>query len=514
MSAQPEGAEQVRVVPEAPRRLPRPTPIRSLGPRDPVHGVVAPADVRAGDPVSAHVRLPREPREVTAQVWRISPLAVEIVRTLPLASLAVGDRVDLTLRLGASVTTFPSLAVTALRSERGRDLLALRWSGADEAELDDDAAEKRGASRWTCGAEFVPTGVAPNAVRYNDFVHFRIADISKSGMQLVTSLRNKFLIPGVSFEATVTFPTMGEARLGFRVVHTRVVQEGAKKYLGLGVTYDAGGRRAGEMIGQYLLQFGPGASLKDLRATGFEIVSSSRALEFGCVRSDEEYRDILELRRLAYVHAKKVSADVKDVEMADAFDARSRILYARYRGKMVASVRLMFPRGASDALKHEEYLRLPETLPSRTDLVEVSKACTHPDFRGSDLFYSMMKQTALTTVQSGRKFVLMSCTDSLLPIYAKLGLRKFGAGYDHPSMRLRHHLCLGDVARMVAGEGLNPVFWNVVIGHELWEFAARCGVVPRTPWLRLRVRLWRLFKPLGFLAGFYARRAGAARSAR
>jgi predicted GNAT family N-acyltransferase len=499
------------VVPEPTRRIPRPTPVAFLGARDPVHGAVAPADVRAGDPIVARVRLAEGGREIPAQVWRISPVAVELVRTLPLAALAVGSRVALSLRLGASETRLDQVEVSALRSERGRDLVALRWvSGA--AEADEDAGEKRAASRWTCGTEFVPTGVAPNAVRYDDFVHFRIVDISRTGMRLVTSLRNKFLLPGVSFEATVTFPTMGEARVAFRVVHARVVQEGAKKVLALGVTYALGSRRAGELIGQYLLQFGPGASLAQLRETGFEVVSSSRALEFGCVRTDEEYREVLELRRLAYVHAKKASADVKDVDMADDFDARSRILVAKYRGRVVASARLMFPRHAEDALKHEEFLSLPATLPPRDEIVEISKVCTHPAFRGSDLFYGILKQAALTVVQSGRKWFLMSCTDSLLPVYAKVGLRKIGAGYLHPTMKLAHHVCLGDVAGMIAGKRINPIVWNVVIGHELYDFAARCGAVPRTAWWRLRVRLWRLFRPLGYLAvALHARRARGGR---
>ena len=54
------------------------------------------------------------------------------------------------------------------------------------------------------------------------------------------------------------------------------------------------------------------------------------------------------MRRLAYVRAKKVREDVKDVDMADDFDARSRILFAKYRGQIVASVRLMFPQSSTD----------------------------------------------------------------------------------------------------------------------------------------------------------------------
>lgn len=480
-----------------------------LGGRDPIHGAVAPAAVRAGDPVVARVRAPGG-AEVAVQVWRISPLAVEIVRTPALGAIAVGDALDLTLRVGASETTLRRVPVVGVHEERGRELVALRWA-PDEATIA-PAGEKRAASRWACGAEYVPTGVMPNAVRYSDFIHFRIAEISRTGMRLVTSLRNKFLVPGVAFEATCAFPTVGEVRIAFRVVHARVVSDGGKEALALGTTYAVRDARSLERIGQYLLQFGAGTTMTELRATGFPVRASHRAVDFGFVQTPEDYREVLALRRLAYVHAKKASADVKDVDMGDGFDACSRIVFARHAGRIVASVRLMFPREATDRLKHEDYVALPDSLPPRDQIVEASKACTHPDFRGGDLFYRMMNLAALTTMQAGRRYILMSCTPSLLPVYAKLGFRPIRAEYVHPSMRLAHQVLIAEVAHMVGGQGVNPVIWHLVDGPALWDFSCRCGVVPRTRWLDARVAFYKLFAPVARLVEpFLLRRLAAGR---
>ncbi len=488
----------------------RPLAWRSAAVRDPIHGTVAPADVRAGDPVIARVRVPGTAGELAAQVWRISPLGAELVRTPALAAIGVGRAIDLTIEIGASVAAFSGLSVLALRAERGRELLAVRWADASGAGAALDDREKREASRWPCGDDYLPTGVAENAACYDDLVHFRVVEISRTGMRLLTSLRNKFLIPGVAFEAACAFPTMGEARVAFRVVHARVVHQGPKRWLALGVTYTLPDPRSAELIGQYLLQFGPGASVQDLRATGFRVRSSSRALEFGCVSSEGEYRQVLALRRLAYLQAKKISAEVKDVEMADGYDARARILVAKHRGRVIATVRLVFPRGEDDRLKHEDFLALPPDLPPRAQIVEFSKFCTDPEFRGSDLFYTLVKRSALTTMQSGRRFALMSCTEALAPLYARVGFRKVGAAYVHPSMRLEHHLMLGEVARIVSGKGVNPVVWNLMGGWDLWSFAKRCGVAPRSAWLEARVAFYRLFKPLARLAAaIYVRRNGA-----
>jgi predicted GNAT family N-acyltransferase len=480
--------------------------VHLLGARDPIHGTVTPADVRPGDPISARVRTAGAPDEgAAAPVWRISPLGVELVRTAPLGAVSTGDAVDVTLRVGTSVSSFSGLRVAAIRSDRGRELVALRWASSGGADEGANRGERRDAARWSCGDEYLPTGVMQSSVRYDEHVHFRIVEISRSGMQLLTSLRNKYLIPGVRFEATCAFPAVGEAKISFQVARADVTVQRGKKYLAVGATWSVRDRRVRDRVAQYLLRFGPGTTFRALRADAFEPTTATGAFEYASVRTEEEYREVLALRRLAYAEAGKIAVGARDEDMADPFDDKSRILIARHQGKIVATLRLMFPATASDPLKHAEYMELPESLPAPDELVEVSKACTHPDFRGGDLFYSMTKRAAVTIVQAGRRYLFMSCTSPLVPIYRRLGMRKIGASYEHPTMRSEHHLLLGDIPRMMTGEGLNPIFWNVVIGRDVWDYARLCGIVPGTLAQRARVLLWRMFAPLGFVASLYVR---------
>ena len=476
-------------------------PLRAAFERS-VHGPMRPADVRPGDPIFARVRpaASRDEREQTTQVWRISPLGVELLKPPAVTGLGPGETFDLKLRIGTQASEFCGLEVASSSSEDGFEVIGARWRQPEVV------PEQRGCPRWSCGAEYVPTGIARNPARYGDFVHFRIADISRTGMQLVTSLRNTFLIPGASLEGTCTFPPLGAAELTFRVVHTRIANFGGKAMLSLGVSYADPDARTLELIGQYLLEFGPAVSVQELVQSGFKVRSSSRAFDFGSVETDEEYEEVLELRRLAYVRARKAPDHARARDMGDALDDRSRsqILVAKYRGRVVGTVRLAFPRSEADALKHEEFVELPASLPPPQELVEVSKACTHPDFRGSDLFYALLKHAALRTIQSGRRYVLISCTDALLPLYSRVGLHELGVSYLHPSMRLRHHVMLGDVRQMVSGKGINPILWNAMGGEELWSFANLCGVLPESLCSNLRASAWRLFKPLAPLARRYA----------
>ncbi len=459
-----------------------------------IHGAVHPADVRPGDPILAHLCAPGWPEvRLPSRVWRISPMGVEVVRPRELPHVRVGALVDLTLRIGPHVADFPGLPLLATATERGHELLGFSWGQRPPQR---GKGRMRATARWACQPEFAPTGVAPSAVRYDDLIYFRVVDVSWRGMQLETSLRNKFLVPGVELKSTCTFPTQGEVPLDLRVVHVRVVDRGDRKVLAVGVTYSSRAPDSPQTIGQYLLHFGHGTTVEELRADGFRIRSSSRALDFGSIRTDEEYGEVLRLRRLAYVHARKVSADTKDVEMADAYDARSRILVAKHRGRGVGTARRMFPEPGRDHLNHEDFVRLPPGLPPRDQLVEVFKTCTHPGYRGSDLFYKIIMHAGLVILQSGRRYALMSATDSLAPIYERFGFRRTGVTYQHPAMRLPHHLMVADVARVVTGADINPLFWNSAGGWELWKFAKLCGVVPTDRWTRARVRLWHLLRPV------------------
>ncbi|HET8538998.1 MAG TPA: GNAT family N-acyltransferase [Anaeromyxobacter sp.] len=477
--------------------------------RSSVHGEIRPADVRPGDPIFARARLSaaRDGKEVEVRVWRISPLGVEIVRPPALATVAPGTRLDLAVQIGRDLVPFRGLPVVAVRDERGQSLLSARW--ADAEDWRGDRARRRIGARWRTAVEYRASGMAQSPVGYADWVHFRIVEISRHGMQLHTSLRNKYLVPGTTFRAACSFPTLPQANVRFQVVQARVVSEGGKEVLCLGVTWTADGARARETVGQYVLQFGPGASPKRLRAEGFRIRSTARAFDLGSVRDEQEYREVLALRRVAYIAAGKASPDTTDEEMGDALDARSRIVTARWNGRLVGSIRVTFPRTEADRLRHEDYCALPPGFPARTEVVEMSKACTDPEFRGSDLFYAVTKQAALVAIQARRRFILMSCTDDLHRLYRKLGLVDLGIEYVHPTMGARHHVMLGDAVSMITG-GMNPIAWNVVIGPELYAYAKLCGVVPRNPWLDLRIRVLRLLKPLAFVAQRQARRTPGA----
>ena len=168
-----------------------------------VHSPFYPADVRQGDPITASLRVIPGEKSTTMAVWRLSPFGIELVAD-PNVSIPSGSEIDLTLTLGRQQSRFTGLVVTSRHRSKGRELIGIRWYQTPDAH-ESGAEERRSTSRWLCGSEFLPTGVAPNPARFNDFIHFRVRDLSSTGMQLVTSLRNKFIVPGMQILINLFF---------------------------------------------------------------------------------------------------------------------------------------------------------------------------------------------------------------------------------------------------------------------------------------------------------------------
>jgi hypothetical protein len=69
-----------------------------------------------------------------------------------------------------------------------------------------------------------------------------------------------------------------------------------------------------------------------------------------------------------------------------------------------------------DKFEHERFTTLPSDL-DRDRTIEITRICTHPDFRRGDLLMTMMQVAVLRVIESGRWIVLGSATEKLVPVY-------------------------------------------------------------------------------------------------
>ena len=433
-------------------------------------------------------------------VSEISPLGVRLLLASDRCSLSKGQSVDLDLTLGNDTHRFSGVVVDRVDT-LSRDL-AVTVRLVEPTSPRPANAERRNGLRWLCSEQFFPTAIAANPARYNDFVYLKFRDLSRSGARVVTSLRNKFIVRGMRLECLVSFPLVSQIRMELIVRNVSVAHEQGKDLLSLGVEFLASDSRDLNVIAQYLLQFGDTESLESLRQSGLIPSSMGKASIF-FVRTQEEYEQVLSLRTGAYGDAGKLPQGSQPEYMADAYDAKSKIIVGKYRGKVVSSARMYFPE-YGDVFEQEEFVSWPLTLGRRDEAVEVMRVCTHQDFRRSDLLFSLLRFMAVTAIQAKRYKIVGCATDNLLPLYEKVGLKNTGLSYELPALNnIRHWMIVGDARRCVLGTDVGPILWNV-----LWSDTADYLVENQLLNLDLltKIRLI-IYRAMGPLAHVLRRRA-------
>jgi predicted GNAT family N-acyltransferase len=473
-----------------------------------IHSAIFPADVRSHDRVLARVRA-REPAAEyhDVRVWRISPLGIELVRDGSDCTLEKGRKIDLELNFNGQRTTFDGLIVDVVRQNANISLAGVRLSQPNEAVT--AGREKRRSMRWLCGEEFYPTCVSPTPGRFNEYTYFQIRDISREGLQLVCSLRNKYLIQGTQLNLIASFPTVGDVALTVLITRIGVASERDKDMLVIGTEYVALTKSARNVIGQYLLQFGNAESLTQLREAGFFPQSVSKSTDFYFLKSEQDYEEVLELRLRAHKAGGTVDESSCPKDMSDQYDSNSRIIVAKFKGRIVASARIHFS-SLEERMEHEQYLQWPAAYPRRDTVLEITRVCTHPDFRSNDLLAGLIRFLAITCFQPQRPWVLISSTDAMLPFYEKIGLAKTELHYEHPVYKGKQNVLLTYSPDILRGKSVHPIYWNV-IWKDVYAYLIETGSLKPSPVDHARVKAYKMLYPLALLAADIAKRPRKAR---
>lgn len=468
-----------------------------------IHEPVFPAEVRTHDRLIARVRA-REPatdyQEV--RVWRMSPFGVELRRDGSEEVLKRGSKIDLEFNFGGQRTFFEGLIVDVIRQNESISLAGVRLSHpqADSPSEHD----KRRSTRWLCSEDFFPTCVAPTPGRFNEYTYFQIRDISQEGLRLVCSLRNKYLIQGMQLNLTASFPTVGDVALAVTITRLGVTSEREKDYLVVGTEYQDLSKAARDIIGQYLLQFGNADSLAELRQAGFFPRSVSKGTEFYFLKSEADYEEVLELRLLAHRAGGTIGEGASVYDMSDRFDSNSRIIVAKFKGRLVASARIHFSP-LEGRLEHEQYIEWSPEHPRRDTVLEITRVCTHPEFRSNDLLAGLLRFLAITCFQPQRPWVLISSTNAMLPFYQKIGLKLTELHYEHPVYKGRQNVLLTNAIDILRGKAVHPIYWNV-IWKDVYAHLLDTGTLKSSPVDHARIKLFKLLYPIAILVANISKR--------
>lgn len=263
-----------------------------------------------------------------------------------------------------------------------------------------------------------------------------------------------------------------------------------------GVSWKALSFQISNSMGEHLLR-SQSIPPTELERYGIHLKSFREQLRFSVVSTLEEYAQVLDLRRAAYVQAGKAPTETTPEKFSSRFDRESRILGAFHAGELVACMGLTFPASQDSMLKSEILFpgkRYPVDIPPKTSLVEAHAFCTKTDFRGGDLVRAVFEQVARCVLLSDRDWILTLSTSELWPLYKNIGFRKLGASVPVEYLGgQEHHLILLHRDAWTCGRGIGPFAWNYFYGDLVRDLIAK-GYLTLSTWQGLRFWTYSLFR--------------------
>ncbi len=389
----------------------------------------------------------------------------------PNETLSVGSIVkDIELRKNVlAIGKYGEARVAHCRLVDGLEHVGLVFQEAQSAKL--NIGDRRKTERVRVLGGFAPQASCAHPYEFDVFLVFKVLEITATGATLSTSAGNHSLLRGSQLkDLQIYFPTIGMAVVDADVQHLRQDAQGPGIRIGVWFT-KVDGAFAPSVI-KYLLNFGDfsgPASIQTIRRAGFSPKRLKTHIQFGTVKSPEDYRQVLELRKLAYTRSGKMDPNTSTDSMSDIYDLNSKIIVARHRGEVVGSVRITFCAKEADRFELDASIELPKNL-NRGRTAEISRLCVSDDFENTDLVLGLFERGTELVNKAGIEHIITSCIEEMLPFYKKIAFYPTGKRFQLATLNnIPHYLLLHDCRSHQVSFRLNPVYWHYtfrnIVGH-------------------------------------------------
>lgn len=457
-----------------------------------IHGPYLPASVYPGMGVTATATAD-DGAEVPLRIWRLSPQGIEFT-CVPELHLEVGQALTFELMLAGQKLAYSGTVVSPEHADGDIKLSGVKYEPQERvATLAQESREDRQKKRFRVSKRFFPTGVAYAPLTFHDAILFTVKDVSATGMRLSTSMRNKFLVPGLVLTAQIHFPPMASSTVKLRICNLAVVNEDGQYFQSIGahiVEHDSAFAAA---MGQYILQFGEGKEAptpKEVTDQQLAIDNHANIIDWGFAETVKDFKDVAALRLLTYADESR-----DNIVRSMTFDDRSRMLIGRFRGQIVASLRLIFCSLDDDLFEVESYMPLPPQYLQRMATAEPSLLCIHPDFQHTDLALDLMRFTMFVMLQASRRWAIHASNPYLVPFLLKIGFVDTGLKLPATADGRAHwHVLHADIEAIVDGRGIGPVMWNKLfhgreehLHHQHWRKTGKVDA--------MRLATYRMLEP-------------------
>ncbi|MDV6235489.1 hypothetical protein CH379_007610 [Leptospira ellisii] len=228
-----------------------------------------------------------------------------------------------------------------------------------------------------------------------------------------------------------------------------------------------------------LIDIGPFA----LRKIGFNTANIKNIMTYRFVKSQQEYLEVLKLRKLAYSAVKKLDKEADLSDVSHWYDPNSRIITAWHHDRLIGSANIFFANGEDVPFELQRHIKPEEfkKLPNPKDMIEVVGLCMHHDYRKSDILMGIFERIFHVLITTNKSYIIAASDPYLWKIYESIGFEKTGIKY---TLFKTRELVLDVIMvhRRVGTYGglkLDPLRWNELY-RDMSTYLEGQGVLPKT----------------------------------
>ena len=325
----------------------------------------------------------------------------------------------------------------------------------------------------------MPLAYCADPVAYGQTLLFNITHFSRSGLTIRISDYESPFYNGLVLDLHILMPVRGEIAGKASIESITDSTEG----LSLHCKWIQPPKALLNAVSEFLLMNSSNLSIANLRSQGFTVSSVEKSFRFRCASTEEEFEKILKLRLKAATASGRWVGEKDHRKMEDPWDKHARQVYFEVNEKVVAASRIVFNNGIQERCEHEASygVKVPDWL-WKEGFVEGSRMCTDPEFRGSEVFLNLIRQVSRIITQSGHRYLVMNCEDSLLPIYKKAtGIQNLGTKFHTDFMKNDAlNLLYIDVRKIQVATNLSPTTW--LVGVPVGDHLVQNGSIKLSWW--------------------------------
>jgi hypothetical protein len=211
-------------------------------------------------------------------------------------------------------------------------------------------------------------------------------------------------------------------------------------------------------------------------------------LDYSFVQTQEEYQQVLMLRRQTYSEVNKMEADRPLDKLKYFFDDYSDILIVRHGNNIIGSAAIIYGDGKDKPFEVQQLMLegshqfKDHELEFDDSMIEVAALCVLKDYRKTDVVHGIFENLCYEMMKHQKDYIIASSDEILAKTYKAIGFSETGQTFIQPKYNNLHMKVL-IVSKNAALKSKNVKFlhWWPIWG-EIVRHMKEKSIVKISPW--------------------------------